>query len=190
NISGFKIKTNGTLVPLAGSTLPLSSELPVPTQIGFTPDGKALLVTEKIADTIDTYTVGSNGLPSGPIAQASAGGSPFGFAFDHAGHIVISEIANSAASSYTWASDGTLSVITAHLSDFGKAACWTVVTNNASFPQQYAYITNTHSDSVSGYAIAADGSISLVTPDGKTAVLPRGAYPLDEMIDRDNKYLY
>jgi DNA-binding beta-propeller fold protein YncE len=74
--------------------------------------------------------------------------------------------------------------------DFGKAACWTVITNNASFPQQYAYITNTHSDTVSGYAIAADGSISLVNPDGKTAILPRGAYPLDMLIDRDNKYLY
>jgi hypothetical protein len=30
----------------------------------------------------------------------------------------------------------------------------------------------------------------LVNPDGKTAILPRGAYPLDMLIDRDNKYLY
>jgi 6-phosphogluconolactonase len=190
NISGFRIKNNGTLVPIAGSTLPLSSDLPVPTQIGFTPDGKNLYVTEKIADTIDTYAVGLHGLPTGPTPQASAGGSPFGFAFDHAGHVVISEIANSAASSYSWSSDGTLEVITAHLTDFGKAACWTVITNNLNFPQQYAYITNTHSDTVSGYAIAADGSISLVNPDGKTAILPQGAYPLDMVIDRDNKYLY
>lgn len=190
NITGFRIKNNGALVPIAGSTLPLSSELPVPTQIGFTPDGKNLYVTEKIANIIDTYNVGANGLPAGPIAQASAGGSPFGFAFDNAGHIVISEIAGSGASSYSWSSDGSLQVITDHVPDFGKAACWTVITNNASFPQQYAYITNTHSDTVSGYAIAADGSISLVNPDGKTAILPRGAYPLDMLIDRDNKYLY
>lgn len=190
NVSGFRIKSNGTLVPIAGSTLPLSSAAPVPSQISFTPDGKHLYVTEKLADTIDTYAVAANGVPTGPTAQASAGGSPFGFAFDHAGHVVISEITNSAASSYSWSSDGTLQVITNHLTDFGKAACWTVITNNLSFPQQYAYITNTHSDTVSGYAIGADGSISLVNPDGKTAILPQGAYPLDMMIDRDNKYLY
>ncbi len=189
NITGFTIQSSGGLVPIPNSTRPLSTSLPIPTQVGFTPDGATLMVPEKLTNNIDTYTMGVDGLATGPVAQPSAGGSPFGFAFDHAGHVVISEIVNSGASSYSWPG-GVLQVITAHLTDFGKAACWTVITNNPTFPQQYAYITNTHSDSVSGYAIAPDGSLSLLDADGKTADFARGAYPLDMALSGDSKYLY
>lgn len=43
---------------------------------------------------------------------------------------------------------------------------------------------------MSGFAIAGDGSISLLNSDGKTAVLPAGSLPLDMAISRDSKYLY
>ncbi len=189
NITGFRIRGNGSLAAIPASTRPLSTSLPVPAQIGFTPDGATLLVTEKIADTIDTYAMGADGLATGPTAQPSAGSGPFGFAFDDAGHLVVSEIGASSASSYTL-SGGLLQVVTARLSDFGRAACWVVNTHNPAFPQQYSYITNTHSDTVSGYAIASDGSISLLDSDGETAVLPPGSFPLDMAISKDSKYLY
>ncbi len=189
NITGYTIQNNGAPVAIPNSTRPVTTAVPIPTQVGFTPDGATLIVTGKGANNIDTYAIGADGLATGPTVQHSAGGSPFGFAFDNAGHVVISEIINSAASSYSWAG-GVLQAITAHLTDFGKAACWTVITNNPTFPQQYAYITNTHSDTVSGYAIAADGSLSLVDADGKTAEFTRDAFPLDMALSRDSKYLY
>ena len=43
---------------------------------------------------------------------------------------------------------------------------------------------------MSGFAIASDGSISLLDADGRTAVLPRGAFPLDAVVSSDSKYLY
>jgi len=101
----------------------------------------------------------------------------------------VSEVARSTASSYI-VSDGVLHPITRKLKDFGKAACWTINTTSPDLPQQYSYITNTNSDSVSGFAIASDGSISLLNADGKTAVLARGAFPLDMAMSGDSKYLY
>ena len=48
------------------------------------------------------------------------------FAYDSAGHLIVSEVMKSAASSYSVSSSGVLTVITPSLVDFGKAACWTV----------------------------------------------------------------
>jgi len=189
NVTGFTIQADGSLVAIPNSTRPLSADLPNPTQVGFTPDGATLLVTERDTSLIDTYAVGADGLLTGPTVQASAGNGPFGFAFDNAGHLVVSEVARSTASSYI-VSDGVLHPITRKLKDFGKAACWTINTTSPDLPQQYSYITNTNSDSVSGFAIASDGSISLLNADGKTAVLARGAFPLDMAMSGDSKYLY
>ena len=189
NITGFGIQRDGSLQAIPDSTRPLSAELPTPGQVGFTPDGRTLLVTEKDTDKIDTYAIGADGVATGPRVQESAGSAPFGFAFDNAGHLVVSEITLSSASSYTL-SGRVLQVVTARLKDFGKAACWVASTSNPALPQQYSYISNTNSDTISGLAIAADGSISLLDADGKTAVLPPGAFPIDLAISGDSKYLY
>lgn len=189
NINGFRIQSDGSLVAIPGSTRLLSTARPTSAQVGFTPDGTMLIVSEKDTDNFDTYVVGADGLATGPTAQASAGSGPFGFAFDNAGHLVVSEITASSASSYT-VSGGVLQVVTARLKDFGKAACWVATTRDPTLPQQYSYVSNTNSDTVSGLAIASNGSISLLDPDGKTAVLPRGAFLLDLVISNDSKYLY
>src|ERR1051326_4382677 len=158
-------------------------------QGGVTPDGTTLIVAEINTNNIDTYAIGADGRATGPTVQASAGPGPFGFAFDNAGHLVVSEVTLSSASSYT-VSGGVLHVVTGELLDFGKAACWVANTSNPALPQQYSYITNTGTDTVSGFAIASDGSISLLNADGKTAVLAPGANPLDMAISSDSKYLY
>ena len=188
NVSGFTIQADGSLTPLPNSIRPLSSARPESGQVNFTPDGKFVLVSEKDTDNIDTYSVGADGLLTGPTAQHSAGSGPFGFAFDGNGHLVVSEITVSSASSYN-VTNGVLQVVTAKLKDFGKAACWTACTSGTAIPQQYAYISNTASDSVSGFAVAANGSLSLLNPDGRTVKLARGAFPLELVVSNDNKYL-
>jgi len=189
NITGFTIQIDGSLVAIPNSTRPLSVASPSPAQISFTPDGTTLVVTEKSTKKIDTYAVSGDGTTTGPLVQGSAGQGPFGFSFDGASHLVVSEINNSSASSYT-ISAGVLQVVTAHLTDFGRAACWAICTTDPGLPQQYAYVSNTNSDTISGYVIASDGSLSLVNADGKTAVLPRRAFPIDLAISSDNQYLY
>ncbi|MGH8095477.1 MAG: lactonase family protein [Chthoniobacterales bacterium] len=189
NITGFRIQKNGTLRAISNSTRALSTNLPKPAEVGFTPDGTTLVLSEINTSKIDTYAIGADGRATGPMVQNSAGEGPFGFAFDNAGHLVVSEVTHSSASSYT-VSVGLLQVVTPALPDFGRAACWVVNTNDPGLPEQYSYITNTGTDTVSGFAIAGDGSISLLNPDGKTAVLAPGATPLDMAISSDSKYLY
>src|SRR5262249_50708766 len=155
-------------------------------QVGFSPDGKTLLVTEIDTSIIDTFAIGTDGRPSAPDSQPSAGPGPFAFAFDNAGHLIVAEVTDSSASSYTLSS-GILNVITGELLDFGKAACWLVNTNNPNLPQQYSYITNTGSDTVTGLAIAPNGSISLLNSNGITAQLLAGAFPLDMAISKDSR---
>lgn len=189
-INAFSIGSSGTLTPLANSARRMSVSNPKPAQVQFSNNGSVLVVAERMTSKVDTYTVGANGLATGPNVQNSNGIGPFGFASDSAGHLIVSEVRASAVSSYSVSSSGTITVITGSLRDFGKAACWIANTSNPAFPTQYSYTTNTGSATISGFAIAANGNLSLLNANGKTFILPTGADPLDEVISDDNNYLY
>src|SRR5262249_25023116 len=111
------------------------------------------------------------------------------FSFDGNGHLVVSEITLSSASSYS-ITGGILQAITSKLRDMGKVACWANATHDPSIPQQFAYLSNTGNDTLSGYVISSDGHLSLVNSDGRTARLPTGSFLLDLVISSDSQYLY
>jgi 6-phosphogluconolactonase len=161
-VSGLRLSRSGSLTPIAGSTTGLSGADIAPAQVEFTPDGRKLVVTEKNTNLIDVYTVGPGGRLRSPNVQPSEGETPFGFAFDPAGRLIVSEAFGGAAgastmSSYAIGRDGGLTTISAEVPDGETAACWVVVTPDGRF----AYTTNTGSDTVSGYTIGADGSLTL-----------------------------
>jgi len=188
NIHGFLVQS-GDLVPLAGSSRPLSTASPGPAQIEFTPNGRHLVVTEKATNRILTYRVEPSGHATGPLVQSSAGQTPFGFAFDRRGHLIVSEAFGGAPdasvlSSYSVAADGTISAIDPNVATTETAACWVVVTKNS----RYAYTTNTGSNSISGFEIGHDGSLTLLDADGKTA--DTGAGPIDAALSRNSRFLY
>lgn len=188
NITGFRI-WQGRLFSLPGSSRPLSTGAPGPAQIEFSPDGRQLVVTEKETNRILTYRIGFFGYASGPKIQPSAGQTPFGFAFAHRRHLIVSEAFGGAAdasvlSSYELGFDGTLAPISPNVATTETAACWVVVTENG----RYTYTTNTGSASVSGYAVANDGSLSLLDADGKTA--NTGAVPTDAALSQGSRFLY
>src|SRR5581483_1584558 len=114
-IAAFRANTSGMLQPIANSKRRLSGTGVGVAQVSFTPDGKLLVVTEKLSDKIDLFTLGTDGRTTSVKVQASNGLRPLGFAFDPAGHLIVSEVRASAASSYLVAADGTLSVITGSL---------------------------------------------------------------------------
>ncbi len=189
NITGFTIGEWGKLTPIANSTRPLSAAATGPAQIQFTPDGDALVVTEKATNKIDIYAV-EDGIAGGPAVRDSNGITPFGFAFDKRGHLIVSEAfggaANQAAlSSYEVSDEGNISVISPSVKDGQSAACWVVVTKNG----RYAYTTNTASGSVSGYRVAKDGKLTLLG-DGLTAVIGAGTGPIDAALSKSNQFLY
>ena len=185
NVSGFRVDQRGELAPLAGSARPLSAASTSPAQVGFGDDGGTVVVTERATNRIDTYVVGSAGLLSGPIVHASAGPVPFGFAVDKRNTLLVSEAGTGGgASSYRIGDGGSLSPISGMVMTGQRAACWTVVTKNG----RYGYVTNAGTGNISGFAIAADGSASLLDADGVTAVT--GGNPTDAAISHEGTYLY
>ena len=135
NIAGFRVSSNGQLNFINGSIRLLSNKgvgaAPSPEEIAFTPDGEHLIVTEKGSNLIDTYDVES-GKARGPVVNASAGPAPYGFGFGNDNVMVVSEAAQSAASSYKVSNKG-LKVISASVLDTQAAACWLVVSDNGRF---------------------------------------------------------
>ncbi len=189
NISGFKGARSGHLTPLAGSTRPLSGSAAGPAQVGISPDGKVLVVTEKATNQIDTYRIGHDGIPHGPNVQSSTGDTPFGFAFTRRGQLVVSDAFGggaglSALSSYSVSQSGSIDLITGPVNNGQAAACWVVITRNGRF----AYTTNAGTDNISGYRVDHRGRLRLVDADGIAA--SSDPTPIDMAVSRNSQYLY
>jgi 6-phosphogluconolactonase (cycloisomerase 2 family) len=191
NITGFRVSPSGELAPLAGSTRPLSEPAPNASQVEFSPDGSRLVVTEKATNRLLTYPVGGDGIAGAPSMRASVGQTPFGFGFTQQGLLLVSEAFGgapdaSAVSSYRPAGGLAYEVASASVGTTETAACWIVVSQNGRF----AYTTNTGSGTISGYAIAGDGSLTLLDADGRTGVTGAGSGPIDAGISGGGRFLY
>ena len=181
NIAGFK-SSHGRLAALAGSTHALSGNATSPAQVSFTPDGSRLIVTERATSQIDVFGLSKHGLPWSLTTVPSAGVTPFGFDFDNRGHLLVSEAAASTASSYAVTRDG-LRTISAAVPNTEAAACWLVTSG------KFAYTGNAGGSlSISGYRVGRDGSLALLTPDGKTATTAAGV--TDLATSRTGRFLY
>jgi 6-phosphogluconolactonase len=182
SITGYKIEGKSGVELLAGSTQPLLGTNPA--QVAFSPDGSALVVTEKGTSTLDTFQVGPHGYAKPGVSSPSAGGTPFGFQFDSLGRAFVSEAAGS-ASSYTIDASGAHTISGAVVTH-QAAPCWLVITGDGRF----AYTANAGAGTISGFAIAPDGSIALLNASGATGSFGAGSHPLDEALSSDGRYLY
>jgi 6-phosphogluconolactonase len=188
NISGFRLRNNGTLSPLAGSTQPLSNggagASPQPAQVSFHAAGNLLVVTA--TNLIDTYEVNKKGITGPPVTHPSSGMTPFGFAFDQRDHLIVSEAFGgapnaSAMSSYLVDGDA-FELISPSVGTTQTAACWVVISKDGN----YAYDTNTGSDSISSFQIGSDGSLTLLDPQAGLT----GDAPIDMALTHDGTILF
>lgn len=171
----------------ARGTAALSANASGGTEVRVSPNGRWLDVTERLSNTIDAFRIGEDGQLSAPIQSAAAGNTPFGFQFTPSGVLVASEAGSASASSYSQASTGALSTISGVVSNGGQAApCWLIVDAAGRF----AYTANAGGSSISGYAIGGDGSLTLITPGGRTGDLGTGAQPLDIDFGGNGHFLY
>jgi 6-phosphogluconolactonase len=184
-IAGFWLGRGG-LRPIPGSVQALGAGALVPRQIQFSTGARVLVVDEGGSNTIDTFVVGRDGTPGPAITTPSAGGGPFGFDFDRAGRLLVSDAAlttgQSGATSYDVARDGTVTANGPAVPIDQAAACWLAAAG------RFAYTANAGSGSIGRYAVAPDGDLTAV---GSTLVGNNPAsHPLDEAVSAGQHYLY
>lgn len=165
NITGFQVTATG-LTPIPGSTRLLSPSAAGPAQIQFSPNCGLLVVTEKFSNTINTYTVTSAGVASGPMSHPSNGTEPFGFAFSGNDRVVVSDAASNALTLYAIGADGSLTSVAGPVPDFQTAPCWVAVSSD----RRFTYAANTGSGTISGYALSTN-SLTLLDANGVTAIV-------------------
>ena len=191
NVAGFR-NQHGELQPLAGSVRGLSAATgTAPAQVGFSDDGDALVVTEKGVNRVVSWRVNNGGTLGPSIVTPSAGATPFGFAFNRRGRLVVSEAFGGAAqasalSSYRF--DDNVPprpiVVSASVPTTQTAACWVAIAPNG----RHAYTSNTGSSSISLFRVRHDGALVLVQAvAGNTGT---GSAPADSAVSPDGRRFY
>jgi 6-phosphogluconolactonase (cycloisomerase 2 family) len=175
-ISGYR-SDHGRLTPIAGSvrSLGLGNATPPfflrsPSQIGITPDASHVLLTDKENGVVDAFALRPDGQPAVAPVTTATGPVPFAFEFDARGRVVLAD-ASGSANTFRVLASGSLSATGAPAANGQKAPCWLVRARG------YVYVTNTASDTITGYAEAPDGQLELLQADGVSARTDAG--PID-----------
>jgi len=160
-VSGFRIEDGG-LEPIEGSTRSLGLAntnppffLSSPAQIGFTPDGKQLLVTTKSFNQVQVFSVQQDGRLSAQAVLNPEAPLPFAFLFGP-GHLLdLVTAGNSSVATFDVGRDGVLDPVGAPVTDGQAAACWIVRARD------FVFVANTGSSNVSRYRVRGDGTVVL-----------------------------
>ena len=190
SVTGFRRQGNA-LSAIPGATYPLSQAGAAAAQVGFSPDGDHLVVTERATQRITVFSVNGNGTLGTVQFNQAAAPTPFGFLFRDDGLLVVSEAVGGApdagvTSSYRIQANGTLQVVSAAVATTETAACWVAIPEDGDF----AYVTNTGSGTITGYATSAMGQLTMLDADGVTGDLGATARPLDFEFDPNGRFLF
>lgn len=212
SITGFRVSADGTLTKIDGSTRLLSGAAESGcVQVSFTPDGKTIVVTERVAGrpgpeppggtskgAITTFPVRQDGTLGPKSTIEPSGNGPFGFTFTKDGALLTTE-QNGAfdnpgggqVASYAPGPDGALRAVGQSVDSLTTDPCWVVLTND----QKYAFVSSV-AGTISAFTVAPDSSLTLLhpaasAPDGRTDEADNtGAGVTDLALSRDSKYLY
>ena len=192
NYTGFRF-FGGHLFPIPGSTVPLAANA-APGDVLFNGTGTKLASTEVGPSQIDSFTVGSGGrLTAAPGSPFKAQGlGPFGSEFrpTDPGQLFVSNAHNTATdsgtiSAFTDFRNGTLRPVAGSpFADDQMAPCWVEITHNG----QFLFTVNTASGTISRFAIAPGGALTLL---GSTPLRGTGGVgAVDARLSPDGRFLY
>ena len=187
SLVGFTLSA-AELLPLEGSWRELGAGAD-PAQVGFAPDGSALVVTDRASNAIVVFPVGADGRLGDPTTTMSAGPTPYGFAFAAGRTLVVTEAfgaakGKAAASSYR-IHGAVAEAVTESVGNGRSEICWAV----ASADGRHVFTTNFADGAVSRYSVASDGSLELVDAVAGTAVDGEPGLR-DEGLSGDGRFLY
>ncbi|MEU4083183.1 lactonase family protein [Streptomyces aureus] len=194
SVQGFEISGEG-LRPLAGSRRSLgldNKDIPLfsssPGQVAFTPDGGALVITTKSANTVEVLPLKRSGQPAvaAPVVNKSAGAVPFAITFDATGRrMLVAEAAKSTVTTYKVRHDGTLKVLQKPLPNGQETLCWLERAGD------HFYGGNTGNSTVTGYRMNRHGRLSLTNDVGiATPPSAKSQGVIDLAVTRDERFVY
>jgi 6-phosphogluconolactonase len=201
-VAGFRLSRSGRLQPIPGSVRTLGLATPSmgnqpnlffsPADIALSPDGDWLVVADKDfmgVGRLFTFKVDSDDvIAKTPVVTASPDQVPFGVAFDRRGHLLVSETAAGALSSYDINDDGTLAPISLSVLNgdnrpfLGTQPCWLDTTRN------FVFMVNTLTQDVTSYRVNRRGELSLLN--ASAGLLGQSGIPgaLDIAISGDERF--
>ena len=183
-VSGYRVTGGAQLVAVPNSIRSLPQGAAGAAAIRFTPDGRRLIVVERVSNRVDVYAVRDDGRLSDPVVTPGNGSASFGFDITSHNQPIVSETQGS-LTSYALGANRTLSPITASIGTGGNAPCWVTITSDGRF----AYTTNSASGTIAGYSVDDAGHLARLTPDAPTGDSGAGSVPLD--FDHvGNRFLY
>ena len=183
SVTGYR-EGSGGLHAIGTTSLGLGNTNPPfftagPGQVGFTPDGRELLVTTKSHGTVVGFRVRFDGRLGAPIANPATGAVPFAFSFDAFGRLVVVEAGTNSVSTHIVRSNGSLTTLAGPVTDGQQAACWITTTG------RYAYVANAGSSTISTYRLGFDGSATLLP-----GVTPTSGGAVDFVASPDGRFVY
>jgi 6-phosphogluconolactonase (cycloisomerase 2 family) len=191
SVVGFRLDLGAQLKPIKDSTSYLTGNTTAGASLAFSPDGRFLLVTERLANTIDAFRVKPDGTLGPIVVNANPAPGTFSLAFAPDGKVIVSETGAagaenaSAVSSYTVGTDGKLAAVSQSVPALANGNCWNAITPDGRF----VYTSNSGSDSISGFAIGKGGALTAI---GSTVIgnNPPGSHNVDIAVSADGKYIY
>ena len=187
SLVGFRL-TESNLEELVGSRRELGADAD-PAMVGFAPDGRALVVTDRGANAVVIYPIDGDGLLGDPRSTASAGPTPYGFTFAAGETLVVTEAfgaakGKAAASSYRL-DEGGAELVTGSVGNGRSEICWAVPSPDGRF----VFTTNFADGAVSRYSVSSEGELVL---DAAVAAVAVDGEPglRDEDISGDGRFLY
>jgi 6-phosphogluconolactonase (cycloisomerase 2 family) len=186
-IVGYRYNAQGQMTWIQGSARSLSRE-GMPGAISFDPSGQRLVVTERFAQDIRTFTITSHGTPSQTRVVPSQGDTPFGLAVTGNDYAIVADFGNPFSTPPVGASVSSYNVSGVQPTPVNSASngqttsCW-VVLNPAG---TLAFISSALSGSITEVTIGSNGTVTPNSVDVHTA----GPVSLDEALTPSGKFLY
>jgi 6-phosphogluconolactonase len=197
NYTGFTLGDDGSLTPLADSTVQLPPTA-LPGDILFNGTGRNLIgvevgTTDPSTFLLDSFVVGDDGrlkpAAGSPFPAQAAG--PFGSEFSPTDphHLYVSNAhggaGNGSVSAFSVNPNAKLkSIGGSPYPDEQTAPCWVEISHDG----RYLFTVNTGSTTISSYRILANGSLTLL---GSTPFSSgTGIRPFDARLDASGDYLY
>jgi 6-phosphogluconolactonase (cycloisomerase 2 family) len=131
--------------------------------VGFTPNGRQLIVTGKTNNFIDVFAVRGDDRLAGSLVQTPDGSVPFAFTFSPSNQLELVNAAGNLAPSAVH-HNGAVTPDGAPVANGQAASCWIATARD------FAYVANTGSNDVSAYHVSDSGRVTLVNATAASGV--------------------